>query len=751
MIEEAKWISGMNLGGKNVSPPASYFRREFDLNKEVSEAKLCITSLGVYECEINGQKVGDHVLAPGWTVFDKRVTFQTHDVTELLKKGENAIGAVVGDGWYCGHLASNPREYYGEITELLCELSVSYKDDTTETIASDDEWMTNHGPILASDLLMGETYDARRELGEWSKSGYNASDWKAVNVTEHDISVEQPIAPPVRRIEEIASIGESVMGGERIIDLGQNFTGRAKFRFSSKPGRTVTFRYAEMLQDNGHLYTENLRGAKATDYYTCAVEGVVEWEPFFTFHGFRYVGVAGLDANDICEVTGVVLHNDMPVTGGFSCSHELLNQLEHNILWGQKSNFLEVPTDCPQRDERLGWTGDAQVFIRTAASHMNVQSFFHKWLQDMRDDQCPSGAVPPVIPNTMSFGLDNDGGSAWADAAIICPWILYLCYHDIDILNDHYDCMTGYMDFLVKNKIKDGIRHHPEIGGWEGFGDWLALDGSGKTDGGTPKDLIGTAFYANNADLLARIASILGKDQDATKYRKLHSEIVSAFQSRYISPDGLLASGTQTSYVLALHFGLVPENAKEEAAKMLVRNIRDNGMHLATGFVGTPYLLDVLEQSGHIDVAYELLEQETFPSWLFPVKNGATTIWERWDGWTPDKGFQTPGMNSFNHYAYGCVGDWMIRCVAGLDLDADNPGFEHIIFNPRPGGTITWAEAHLNTTYGETKIHWQIKDDSLIVKMLVPEGSTATFIPPKGWDGHIEELTSGKHQLLLKH
>jgi len=306
MIEDAKWISGMNLGGKNVSPPASYFRREFDLNKEVSEATLCITSLGVYECKINGRKVGDHVLAPGWTVFNKRVTFQTHDVTELLKKGKNAIGAVVGDGWYCGHLASNPREHYGEITELLCELSVSYTDGTTETILSDDEWMTNHGPILSADLLMGETYDARRELGDWSKTGYNAADWKAVNVTQHDISVEQPIVPPVRRIEEIASIGESVMGGERIIDLGQNFTGRAKFRFSSKPGRTVTFRYAEMLQDNGHLYTENLRSAKATDYYTCAVEGVVEWEPSFTFHGFRYVGVAGLDADDVCEVTGVV-------------------------------------------------------------------------------------------------------------------------------------------------------------------------------------------------------------------------------------------------------------------------------------------------------------------------------------------------------------------------------------------------------------------------------------------------------------
>ncbi|MDA3797477.1 MAG: family 78 glycoside hydrolase catalytic domain [Kiritimatiellae bacterium] len=750
MIERAVWISSSNVGGKKVSPPAPYFRKEFQLTKEISKATLCITALGLYECEINGKKVGDHVLAPGWTVYRERITFQTHDVSDLLQTGSNAIGAVLGDGWYCGHIGNNPRENYGEFPELLCELSVEYVDGTKEIITSDETWKTNVGPILSSDLLMGETYDARRELGDWSKSGYDDSNWQQVLIGEKkDISVEQPIAPPVRRIEEINSVGETDFHGERIIDLGQNFTGRARLRFKSKPGRTITFRYAEMLQDDGALYTENLRGAKATDYYTCAVDGIVEWEPVFTFHGFRYVGINGLDKNDICEVAGIVLHNDMDVTGGFSCSHALLNQLEHNILWGQKSNFLEVPTDCPQRDERLGWTGDAQVFIRTAASHMNVQSFFHKWLQDMRDDQCPGGAIPPIIPNSASFDLENDGNSAWADATIICPWTLYLCYNDVDILKDHYGCMTAYMDYLVEKKIKDNIRCHPALGVWGGFGDWLALDGSGKTDGGTPKDLIGTAFYANNADLLSRIASILGKDEDASKYRKLHSEIVSAFQSRYITPDGLMASGTQTSYVLSLHFGLIPENAREEAANMLVRNIKDNGMHLATGFVGTPYLLDVLEKSGHIDVAYELLEQETFPSWLFPVKNGATTIWERWDGWTPDKGFQSPGMNSFNHYAYGCVGDWMIRCVAGLDLDDENPGFSNIIFKPRPGGTIKWAEAHLNTSYGEAKIHWELLDSELKVTMNVPQGAKGTFYPPEGWKGEKTILEPGENTLVL--
>jgi len=749
---QAKWIGSSVRGGKQTLPPAPYLRREFDIAGDVKRASLHITALGLYECEINGQRVGDCVLTPGWTVYGKRVTYQTYDVTEFLNAGANAIGAILGDGWYCGHVGANPRENYGERPELLCQLEIECTDGSSQTLVSDASWKTATGPILEADLLMGEAYDARRELGHWSLPGYDESAWGPVLVgAAKDIAVEVPKAPPVRRMGEIAPIGESLAAGqERIIDLGQNITGRARLRFTAAPGRHLTFRYAEVLRPDGALYTENLRSARATDRYTCAADGIVEWEPRFTFHGFRYVGVKGLAPGDVCDVTGVVLHNDMPETGVFRCSHDLLNQLEHNILWGQKGNFLEAPTDCPQRDERLGWTGDAQVFIRTAAFHLDVRSFFHKWLQAMRDDQGPDGAVPPFLPDTRSFGLAGDGGPAWADAAIICPWTLYLCYADTDILRDHYGCMTAYMDFLAAHKVKDFIRGHPDVDSWGGFGDWLAPDGSGRTDGGTPKDLIGSAFYANNADLLSRIAAILGKDDDANRFRQLHADVVAAFRRRYVTPDGLIAAGTQTAYVLALHFGLVPEEARAESVRMLVRDIERRGMHLATGFVGTPYLLDVLEANGCLDTAYALLEQETFPSWLFPVKNGATTIWERWDGWTPEKGFQDPGMNSFNHYAYGCVGAWMVRSVAGLDLDESAPGYRHIVFRPRPGGSLTWAEATLDVAQGRIAIRWDLCDATLTVAMTVPEGATAAFKPPEGWHGSPTELGPGEHCLELR-
>jgi len=508
-----------------------------------------------------------------------------------------------------------------------------------------------------------------------------------------------------------------------------------------------------MLQPDGSLYTENLRSARATDHYTLQGSGLEEWEPRFTCHGFRYAEITwagGADALKIEGVEGIVLHSDMLLTGVFSCSHPLLNQLESNILWGQKGNFLEVPTDCPQRDERLGWTGDAQAFIRTACFHMDVRGFFHKWLGDMRDAQGGDGAVPAIIPHTHSFGSGGDGGPAWADAVFICPWTIYLCYGDTEILRENYDSMAAYMEYLAKHKVKNHIRPHPDLDGWGGFGDWLALDGSGKTVGGTPKDLIGTAFYAHAADIMASTANLLGKGAEAKTYRTLHGEIVAAFRRRFLTPDGFVASGTQTAYVLALYFGLVPDAVRATSAAELVRKIQANGMHLGTGFVGTPYLLHVLEATGHLDTAYALLEQETFPSWLFPVKNGATTIWERWDGWTPEQGYQDKGMNSFNHYAYGAVGDWMVSTVAGLQFDPEQPGYQHILFKPRPGGTITWAEAKLKTPHGATSIRWELKNETLELHLTVPPGCTASLSLPEQWESEISTLGSGNHHITAR-
>lgn len=753
LFSPAKWIASSLVGSPRAGVPAPYLRQSFLIDRAVAQATLHITALGLYECEINGCRVGDQVFAPGWTDYGKRVPFQTYEVADLLRAGENAIGAFLGDGWYCGFVAWKERQIYGDRPRLLARLEIRFVDGGSQTVATDGTWKTAPSPILANDLLHGETYDARLEAGGWSQGGFDDSAWQgALVMPDPEIAIELSPAPPVRRLGElkaVAGVGAS-QRGLSIFDFQQNFSGRVRVTVKAARGTTLTLRHAEVLNPDGTIYIENLRKARATDHYTCAGNRPETWEPRFTFHGFRYVEITGLGEEDTVDVTGIVLHSDMAPTGSFSCSHPLLNQLQHNIVWGQKSNFLEVPTDCPQRDERLGWTGDAQVFVRTAAFNMDVQGFFRKWAGDVRDAQHEDGGVPPVVPdvNFLSMLGDNlDGGPAWADAAIICPWTIYLCYGDVAILEGNYASMRKFMDFMAGHRCRNFIRSHPEVDPWGGFGDWLALDGSGKTEGGTPRDLIGTAFYAYDAGIMSEVAAVLGKEDDARMFRELRDKIVAAFRRRFVTPDGLMAAGTQTAYVLALHFGLIPEEARPTTARALVHDIENRKFHLATGFVGTPYLLEVLEDHGYLDVAYRLLEQETFPSWLFPIKNGATTIWERWDGWTPEKGFQDKSMNSFNHYAYGAVGAWMYRSVAGLELDPKEPGYRHIVFRPRPGGTITWAEAQLETPNGKAGIRWELKEESLVVNLTVPEGSRATFSPPVGFAARETEFGPGVHQL----
>ena len=743
-LTAASWITSPCLGGPRTVPPAIYYRRVFQIaGTAPARAILHITALGIIECEVNGHRVGEDVFAPGWTDYRTRVYYRSYDITGFLRPGENVLGVILGDGWYSGHLAEKDRQFYGEQPAFLASLEDHSGATSTLLAGTDQAWTYARGPILENDLVMGESYDARRELDAWSSPGDRTDGWLPVSLLPAPlIVIERSPGPPVRRHEVLparpisSGPDQSWEPGRRRFDFGQNFTGRVRIRVSGPRGLHLRFRYAETLKPDGSLYTENLRSARATDHYTLKGEGIEEWEPRFTFHGFRYVEILWQKISGplvIESIEGIVLHSDTPRTGHFACSHPLLNQLASNIVWGQKSNFLEAPTDCPQRDERLGWTGDAQVFIRTASFFMDVRAFFHKWLQDMRDAQSAGGAVPPIIPNTQSFGLTEtgDGGPAWADATFICPWTIYLCYGDKEILREHYASMVRYLDYLGANKVKDHIRAHPDVDGWGGFGDWLALDGSGRTEGGTPKDLIGTAFYAHGAEIVAKAAALLGHSDDAARFQALHDEIAAAFAARFITPDGFLVGGTQTGYVLALHFGLVPPDLRPAAARELVRLIARNGHRIGTGFVGTPYILHVLEATGHLDIAYQLLEQEAFPSWLFPVKNGATTIWERWDGWTPEKGFQNPGMNSFNHYAYGAVGDWMVSAVAGLQFDPEQPGYEHIVFKPRPGGTITWAEARLKSPHGETSIRWELKGTTLALDLVVPDGTSATLdLPP---------------------
>ncbi len=735
----ASWIGASLVGGRWTTIPAPFLRRAFTLNAPVAQARLYITALGLYECSINGQRVGRDFFTPGWTDYRQRVQYQVYDVTDFLHEGDNVIGVILGDGWYCGHVAWAGRQNYGDRPKLLAQLMITHADGSTQTIASNRSWRYAFGPILESDILHGESYDARLEMPGWNMPGFDDSSWQPAELfAAPDIALVAMRGPTVQRHEELRPIQPPIafrshQATRWVFDLGQNMVGWVRLRVRGPAGATVTIRHAEVLNPDGTIYTANLRSARATDHYTLRGDGEEIWEPRFTFHGFRYVELSGYPGvPDIDAVTGIVVHSAAPPTGEFSCSDPLINQLQHNIVWGQKGNFLEVPTDCPQRDERLGWTGDAQVFIRTAAFNMNVAPFFTKWTQDLEDAQSPEGAYPPVAPLAGVSGL-TDGGPAWADAGIICPWTIYLCYGDARLLETHYPSMQRFLAYLERSS-RDFIRCYEDYPGFRGFGDWLALDGSGKVDGGTTKDLIGTAFFAYCARLMSRIAAILGHQRDAVRYRRLFERVRQAFIKRYVTGAGRVAGETQTGYVLALHFDLLPPELRPAAADALARDILNRDTHLATGFVGTPYLPHVLTAVGRIDLAYALLFQRTWPSWLYPVTQGATTIWERWDGWTHDKGFQDPGMNSFNHYAYGAIGEWLYSTVAGIDTDPDQPGYRHLILRPRPGGGLTAAHAALDTMYGRAVSAWRIDDHRFTWEIVVPPNTTATaYVPaPEG-------------------
>ena len=731
---KAHWIGAAFSGGPRTSSPAPYLRKEFIIRKQPVSARLYATAIGLYECHLNGSRVGDALLTPGWTDYSHHIQYQAYDVTELLQSGANAIGAILGDGWGVGHIAWVGRQQYADRPQFLAQIVLTFSDGSNEIIATDSSWKVTQGPILESDLLMGESYDARRELTGWSSPGYDDGTWRPVEIfSANSVVLSATNGPIVKRQEtlrplNIAEIPDFV-NPRWIFDMGQNMVGWIRLRLRGEKGTTITIHYAEALNPDGTLYTANLRTARNTDHYTLKGGAEEVWEPHFTFHGFRYVellGFPGVPTQD--TVTGIVVHSEMALSGKFECSDRLINQLQHNILWGQKGNFVDVPTDCPQRDERLGWTGDAQVFIRTAAFNMNVAGFFTKWTRDLVDAQYSNGAYPAVAPNPSTWSI-QDGGPAWADAGVICPWTIYQCYGDTRLLEERYVSMQRFIEFLFQTS-RDGIRCYAEYTGWHGFGDWLALDGSDGREGGTSKELIGTAFFAYSTQLMANIAHILGKEEDVLHYRTLSEEVRDAFIKRYVHEDGTIQGGTQTSYILALHFNLLPEELRHRAAAELVRNIQNRNNHLSTGFVGTPYINWVLSKTGHLGTAYALLKQTTWPSWLYSVTQGATTIWERWDGWTHDKGFQDPGMNSFNHYAYGAIGEWMYAIIGGIDLDPDQPGYKHIIMHPQPGGGLTYATAELHSSYGIIRSAWTWENDNFDWHITIPANTTATIYVP---------------------
>jgi len=734
----AQWIAGTLTGGRWTPVPAPYLRKTFFVGARVNRARLYATALGLYEARLNGQRIGDIQLAPGWTDYRRRVCYQTFDVTPLLVVGDNTLGAILGDGWYCGHVAWRGRQLYGDRPRFLAQLVIDYLDGRTDFIGTDSTWRFAYGPLLENDLLMGESYDARLEFSGWDKPAFDDRGWLPARVGNgHSVAVEAMRGPPVRARHEfkgrlIKDATENRRGHLRRYDLGQNLAGRVRLRVKGPAGASVTLRHAEMLDADGRLYLANLRTARATDRYTLRGDPEGEtFEPRFTFHGFRYLEAETSSADVAIEdVTGIVLHSDLPLTGDFSCSDPLVNQLQKNIQWSQRANFLEVPTDCPQRDERLGWTGDAAAFIGTAAFNMDVAAFFRKWLQDVADAQTEQGTIPATAP--ACDGLPADGGPAWADAAAVCPWTIYERFADRRLLERHLATAMRFVD-QIRAAHPDLIRR-PAAGSHPGYGDWLAPDGSNRLEGGTPPELIGTAYFARSARLVGAMAAALGRKPEARKYAALADSVRTAFQRRFVARDGALVAPTQTACVLALQFDLLAPKHRARVASDLVTSLESRGWKLATGFVGTPHLAPVLTAAGRIDAAYRLLHQRQRPSWLYPVTQGATTIWERWDGWTHDGGFQDPDMNSFNHYASGAVGGWLYAVVAGIDVDPEHPGFKRFRLQPQPGGSLTSARAKLASPHGEIASAWRAGAHRFDWEVTVPANTSATVrlpVPPK--------------------
>jgi alpha-L-rhamnosidase len=725
----AKWIRA-DIKEDSALGPANMLRKTFVLSKTIQSARLYVTCHGLYEVHINGGRVGNDYLTPGWTSYNKRIQYQVYDVTALLKNGNNAIGVTLGDGWYRGLIGFNGnKNFYGDKLALLLQLEVISSDGTRETITSDGSWKSSTGPIRMSEIYLGETYDARLEKPDWNNANFNDTDWSGVKVIHApNDDLIASYSPPIRKHETFHPLKIfKTPKGETVVDFGQNLVGWVQLKVKGNAGDSVVLKHAEVLDSQGNFYTDNLRSAKQEVKYILKGGNEEVFEPHFTYFGFRYVLVEGYPGELTGEsLTAIALYSDLQQTGTFSCSNTLINQLYHNIQWGQKGNFLDIPTDCPQRDERLGWTGDAQVFSRTGALNMNVCTFFTKWLKDLAADQHADGSVPYVIPNCLDTSSAASAG--WSDASTIIPWNMYLAYGDKRILEQQYSSMKAWVGY-----VEGKCRKYLWNSGFH-FGDWLFYRPDDDNDGRsavTDKYLIAQAFFAHSTRLLLQTAQVLGKQEDVKRYSDLLEHVTSAFLNEYVTPNGRLASNTQTAYVLALHFDLLPEALRQQAAERLVENIHDYGNHLTTGFLGTPYLCDVLSRFGYSDVAYTLLLQDTYPSWLYPVKMGATTIWERWDGIKPDGTFQTPGMNSFNHYAYGSIGEWMFRIVAGIDIDPSGPGYKRIRIAPHPGGNLTEAKAELETLYGTIKSSWRLSTGVITVNVTIPANTTAEILLPK--------------------
>jgi alpha-L-rhamnosidase len=708
-------------------PPPVLLRADFTVEKPVASAILYATALGNFDVHLNGRQVNQGFFNPGWTDYTKRAYYRAYDVTGDITSGKNAIGAVLADGWYSGYIGwGHKRDHYGKKPRFRAQLHIQFTDGSSTDILTTSDWKAATGPIRYGDFLMGESFDSRAQIADWATAKFDDSSWKSVDTgAEMEPVISWHPAQPVMPIAEFhaQSITEP-KPNVYVINLGQNFAGFARLNLhNTTAGQEITLRFAERLSPDGNIYTTNLRGAIATDHYICRGDAEESWNPHFTFHGFQYVEVTGLTSKPTeDEIVGVALSSATPTVGQFTCSDPTLNQLRSNIYWTQRSNFIDIPTDCPQRDERLGWMGDAQVYCRAAMLNCDEQAFYTKWLQDVADAQSPegqpdAGEFPMVAPLKVA---GQDGGPAWADAGVIVPWSVYDVYGDKRLLERQYPSMTRFIEFNKNRSTADLLPPAK----FHCFGDWLNI----KDD--TPHEVIYEAYFARSTYLTAKAAAVLGKDEDARKYYNLFEQIKDAFNKAYVQDDGRIKGDTQCCYVLAIAFNLLDSEHEAMAAQHLVDHIKQRGWHLSTGFIGTKDLMLALSKIHREDVAFRLLHQRTFPGWEFSIGQGATSIWERWDGWTPQKGFQDPGMNSFAHYSFGAVYQWMVENIGGIRSADDR--YHRILIAPKLDPELRWATVAYDSVRGPIKTAWRIGEkDGLKFAVSVPPNTTATIVVPR--------------------
>ncbi len=746
-----RWISmKQDVTVQQVSYTPEYLRKEFVLPAKVTTARLYITAKGLYEVYLNGQRVGRDYMAPGWTPYHHRIETLTYDVTPYLREGNNTIGAILGEGWYAGRLMRRKTSFPEVKPQLLLQLEMEQADGHIQILVTDKDWKaTDKGPIRFSGIYDGEVYDARLEMYGWNQAGYDDKAWTPVH--SEGITGDILLVPkrhyPVRVTESLPTLEISEpQPGQFVFDLGQNMVGWPQLNIPVQADKTIKVRVAEMLQKDGTLYTANYRNAKSTDYYTGTEDGMVTWHPTFTFHGFRYVELSGFPVGVQPQkswVTGKVLHSDFSSSGYFTSSHAKLNQLQKNITWGQRGNYLDIPTDCPQRNERLGWTGDAQVFCPTSLFNYDVHSFWASWLQSTREEQYDDGLIPHVVPNV----LDSKGSPGWGDVAVVSPWDVYVRTGNREILEDNYDMMQRWTDAYAR-EAKDYIVYR------RGYCDWLQPypqnQDSRRAD--TPMEVIATAYFGRCTAIMEWAATVLGREKEAEQYKKQFAAIRRAFSRAFFDQSGKLTTKipTQTAYLMALGFDLLEPKLRDGAIRNLLELIEAADGHLRTGFLGTPLIAFVLDDCGQTDVAYQVLFKETYPSWFYSINQGATTMWERWNSYSHEHGFGDAGMNSFNHYAYGAIGQWMVERIAGLAPDPEHPGYKHFYIQPRLGDPLTLAEAELQTPYGKAKSAWRQSSEGLIIEAMVPPNTTATLVVPKLGEGVPKVTESGKSCQLIR-